>query len=129
MGKKDFKELCESMWRDVDSEKQELDERDARELQEHNETHNFREHIREMKCPKCGNTDVTLMRYVESIECFRNCLGILEGHLVVHQLYTSGEGYDDGHDSHFECHAQPDDKWCGHRWPVPDWLYPHIYWK
>lgn len=75
-------------------------------------------------CPSCGNDDPMKIRYVEKIECYRQVLGVKDGQLQVNGLYQSGEGYDDGENPRFECHA--DD--CLYQWPVPDWVQKVIDW-
>ncbi len=73
-------------------------------------------------CPHCGNKDLSKMRYIESIENWRQVNGLDEdGRLEIEGLYKTGEGYDDGHSPHLECHAEDDkgSECCG-TLPLPD---------
>jgi hypothetical protein len=88
------------------------------------------EHLGALRCPKCGN-DVSTggeIRYVETIENHRRVRAVEGGQLLIDGCYETGEGYDDGEDPHFECHGHNAGHWCGHRWPVPDWVRPLIDW-
>jgi hypothetical protein len=83
-----------------------------------------------LRCPKCGN-DVSQggeIRYVETIANYRHVKGVEGGQLRIDSFYETGEGYDDGTNPRFECHGYDNGRWCGHEWPVPDWLLPLIDW-
>lgn len=82
-------------------------------------------------CPSCGNDDPLKIRYIEKIECYRQVLGVSsEGELRINGLYMSGEGYDDGEDPRFECHADIETRGnhCLYQWPVPEWVRKKIDW-
>jgi hypothetical protein len=56
--------------------------------------------------------------------------GTTGGHVQIDGAYESGEGYDDGRDPRFECQAvSAEGNWCGHRWPVPEWMRARIDWE
>ena len=81
------------------------------------------EHIGALRCPKCGNDGTKgVLRYVETIECYRKVLGAKDGVLQVDGCYQTGEGYDTGRDPTLECHGVHAGRWCGHTWPVPPWI-------
>jgi hypothetical protein len=88
------------------------------------------ERVGRLTCPKCGSdANAGHLRYVETIQCWRRVIGAGNGAVGIEGEYETGEGYDDGEDAHFECHS-PDAPggWCGHRWPVPEWVYKQIEW-
>jgi hypothetical protein len=84
-----------------------------------------------LRCPVCGN-DVSeggMIQYVETIENHRRVLRVENGALFVAGAYDTGEGYDDGVNPQFECHGRTSrGEWCGHRWPVQDWIARLIDW-
>jgi len=71
-----------------------------------------------LKCPRCGNTDLSDIRFIEDIQCWREIDRFENGVLYINGLYKSGEGYDEGANPRFECqHTSEDTKqWCGYRW-------------
>jgi hypothetical protein len=72
-------------------------------------------------CPHCGGT--TKFRYLEDIVCHRDVIGFDDdGIFHIEGLSESGEGYDDGSNARLECREDPDGKWCGHEFPLPDWF-------
>jgi len=88
------------------------------------------ERLDALRCPKCGN-DVSKggrIRYVETIQAARSIRRVEDGHLVINSWYET-EGYDEGTNPRFECHGTAaDGRWCGHLWPVPDWVKPLLDW-
>ena len=85
-----------------------------------------------LKCPKCGNTDLSDIRYVEDIQCWRKLVKLENGVLYIDGLYTSDEGYDDGENPRFECQHTPDSSrpWdaCGHRWKAVLERFDKVEW-
>jgi hypothetical protein len=82
-------------------------------------------------CPKCGYAGAPEegdgFRCLEDIVCFRPVVGARDGLLKIVGLYVSGEGYDDGTNLRLECRRfKPE--FCGHEWPIPDWLMPYLDW-
>jgi len=58
-------------------------------------------------CPNCGNKNPEAFRYCEHIENWRRVCSIDEnGGVTINGHYSTGEGYDDGNDPYFECHAE-----------------------
>ena len=84
-----------------------------------------------MRCPKCGYTGLAAqgdgIRLLEDITCFRPVIGARDGLLKIQGIYVSGEGYDSGTNLRLECRRfKPE--FCGHEWPVPEWLLPYLDW-
>lgn len=85
---------------------------------------------KDIKCPRCGNTDLRRMRWLEDIVVYRGLHGVeggklmsngavKNGVLMIDGAYHSGEGYDDGTNGRIEClgvgeldHAKD----CFHEW-------------
>jgi hypothetical protein len=59
----------------------------------------------QLKCPGCGAVGGE-WRYLEDIVNHRDVRGLEDGVLWIHGFYSSGEGYDDGHNGRLECHAE-----------------------
>lgn len=117
-------------------------------------THGVPEGPTAIRCPRCGGgTDDGAIRYVEQIQCWRQVYGVTSAGVVkVDGGYQTGEGYDDGENAHFECRndrtltkaeldterrrwrregvsGEPEHTtWCGHTWPVPEWIQDRIDW-
>ena len=73
-----------------------------------------------IRCPECGNEDVTLFRYLEDIQNWRRCQALSENTLTIDGYYET-DGYDDGANPRLECHAATDDgDECLHEFPIPD---------
>lgn len=85
------------------------------------------EHISKLTCTKCGNTDPELFRYVESIEVYNSVVAVTNDVILIESHYESGEGYDEGKNPYFECHAMTPNE-CLHRTPIPDWVLKKIDW-
>ena len=75
-----------------------------------------------LKCPSCGGGPAGI-RYCEHIENWRQVTSQDEdGRIHIDGFYSTGEGYDDGHDAYWECHNTPSEgepfRECFHTWPV-----------
>lgn len=57
--------------------------------------------MNELTCPYCQSKGP--FRYLEDIVCFREVAGTKDGTIMIHGLYQSGEGYDDGENPRLEC--------------------------
>jgi hypothetical protein len=82
-------------------------------------------------CPACGYDGNAAegdgIRFLEDITVFRSVLGIRDGLIKIQGAYASGEGYDDGSNWRLECRRRVP-HFCGHEWPVPEWLMPFLDW-
>jgi hypothetical protein len=83
-----------------------------------------------LRCPKCGN-DLAKggrFRYVETVESSLPILAVKDGALEVEVEPLTADKYDGGAKPHFECQGPVRGPWCGHRWPVLDWIQALIDW-
>lgn len=92
------------------------------------------ERLRRIRCPKCGNVagserEEDRIEYVETVDVYRVVTHDPDGNLEVTRVNALVEGSDgDGRNPRFRCQKRSaDGKWCGHTWPVPEWVERAIW--
>jgi|SRR5271166_1614916 len=87
------------------------------------------ERLARICCPKCGNVagsevEESRIEYIETFDMYRVVSVNPDGQLEVTRTSSFVEGSDgDGKNPRFRCQKRDaDGKWCGHTWPVPEWV-------